>query len=48
MLETFYDEGDQTGSIYDICDHFNIERSSAYNRKNRAVAHLSVLLFGKA
>ena len=48
VLETFYDEGDQTGSIYDICDHFNIERSSAYNRKNRAVAHLSVLLFGKA
>ena len=48
VLETFYDEGDQTGSIYDICEHFNIERSSAYNRKNRAVAHLSVLLFGKA
>lgn len=48
VLETFYDEGDQTGSIYDICDHFNIERSSAYNKKNRAVAHLSVLLFGKA
>ncbi len=49
VLEAFYvDDGDQTGSIYDICDHFNIERSSAYNKKNRAVQHLSILLFGKA
>lgn len=48
VLETFYSDDDQTGSVYDICDHFHIERSSAYNKKNRAVAHLAVLLFGKA
>ncbi len=35
-------------AIYDICDHFGIERSSAYNRKNRALSHLVTLLFGKA
>lgn len=48
VLETFYrDEDCQTGAVYDICDHFHIERSSAYNRKNRAIQHLAVLLFGK-
>jgi hypothetical protein len=48
VLETFYrDEDSQTGAVYDICDHFHIERSSAYNKKNRAVQHLAVLLFGK-
>jgi DNA-directed RNA polymerase specialized sigma subunit len=44
ILEKFYlDEK----SIYDICEHFNIERSSAYNKKNRAVEKLSTLLYGK-
>lgn len=48
VLETFYsDEDSQTGAVYDICDYFHIERSSAYNKKNRAVQHLAVLLFGK-
>ena len=48
VLETFYDEeGSQTGAVYEICDHFHIERSSAYNRKNRALAKLAVLLYGK-
>ena len=48
VLETFYrDEGGQTGAVYEICDHFHIERSSAYNRKNRALAKLAVLLYGK-
>ena len=31
-----------------ICDYFSIERSSAYNKKNRALSHLVILLFGKA
>lgn len=49
VLETFYSTSEsQTGSVYDICERFNIERSSAYNKKNRAVTHLAVLLFGKA
>lgn len=50
VLETFYGEGNEYGAsaILDICDRFEIERSSAYNRKNRALSHLVVLLFGKA
>ena len=48
VLETFYaDDPGQTGAVYDICETFNIERSSAYNKKNRALEHLQVLLFGK-
>lgn len=48
VLETFYsDDNGFTGAVYDICDHFHIERSSAYNRKNRALTHLQTLLFGK-
>lgn len=50
VLETFYGEDNQYGAsaIYAICDRFGIERSSAYNRKNRALSHLAILLFGKA
>lgn len=50
VLETFYGEDNQYGAsaIYAICDRFGIERSSAYNRKNRALSHLATLLFGKA
>ena len=50
VLQTFYGEDNQYGAsaIYAVCDRFGIERSSAYNRKNRALSHLAVLLFGKA
>lgn len=49
VLETFYlSDGCQTGAVYDICGRFHIERSSAYNKKNRALEHLTTLLFGKA
>ena len=37
----------QTNAIDSICERYNIERSSAYNRKNRAVARLALLLYGK-
>ena len=49
ILQTFYrnEEERQTDAVYDICDHFGIERSSAYNKKNRAVQHLALLLYGK-
>jgi hypothetical protein len=49
VLQAFYrsDDERQTDAVYDICDHFNIERSSAYNKKNRAVQHLALLLYGK-
>lgn len=49
VLEVFYTEGyEDTSVVYAICDKYNIERSSAYNKKNRALQHLQVLLFGKA
>ena len=47
VLEIFYQDTDQYGAVYTICDKYNIERSSAYNKKNRALSHLQVLLFGK-
>ena len=48
VLETFYsDEERQTDSIYDICDRFHIERTSAYKKKNRALQKLVTLLYGK-
>lgn len=30
-----------------VCEHFHIERSSAYKKKDRALAHLALLLYGK-
>ena len=49
VLEEFYtgDDGSQTDAIGNICDHFHIERSSAYNKKNRALARLTLLLYGR-
>lgn len=49
VLETFYGEAHEYGGgvIYTIAEHFHIEQSSAYNKKNRALQHLTVLLFGK-
>lgn len=49
VLNEFYldDEQKQIDAVYNICDHFNIERSSAYNKKNRALQHLALLLYGK-
>lgn len=49
VLETFYGETNEYGGgvIYTIAEHFHIEQSSAYNKKNRALQHLTVLLFGK-
>lgn len=49
VLETFYEGSGycDTNPVDTICEAFQIERSSAYNRKNRAVNHLTTLLFGK-
>lgn len=49
VLKEFYldDEQKQIDAVYNICDRFNIERSSAYNKKNRALQHLALLLYGK-
>ncbi len=50
VLEAFYGGSNEYGSsvIYKIADHFHIEQSSAYNKKNRALHHLTILLFGKS
>ena len=50
VLLTFYSEENTYGSnaVYSIMEHFHIELSSAYNRKNRALSRLTVLLYGKS
>ena len=50
VLEAFYGEDNQYGSnaADDVADYFQIERASAYRRKNRALERLTTLLFGKA
>ena len=45
VLEVFYLTGESDVGM--ICDRFGIERSSAYNRKNRALGKLSTCLYGK-
>lgn len=49
VLSRFYmdDESRQADSVYDICDRFHIERTSAYKKKDRALARLTLLLYGK-
>ena len=49
VLETFYheDEDSQTMAVYTICEQYNIEKTSAYKKKNRALTKLTGLLFGK-
>jgi len=49
VLKEFYlnEEQKKIDAVYNICEHFNIERSSAYNKKNRALQHLALLLYGK-
>ncbi len=49
VLKKFYWNTDekQIDAVYDVCDHFSIERSSAYSKKNRAIQQLALLLYGK-
>ena len=49
VLYEFYMVEDQsrTDAVHTICDYFKIERSSAYNKKNRALERLTLLLYGK-
>ena len=49
VLDAFYSEDNEYGdSVYDICDRFHIERTSAYKKKNRALQKLVTLLYGKS
>jgi len=49
ILSEFYHNEDsrQADAIGNICDRYSIERSSAYNKKNRALARLTLMLYGK-
>lgn len=49
VLEKFYltAEEQQTDCVLDICERFHIERTSAYKRKDRALARLTLLLYGQ-
>ena len=49
ILDTYYSEGNEYGSnaVDIVSDHFGIERSSAYRRKNRALENLTTLLYGR-
>ena len=44
VLECFYQT--ESSDVNLICDHFGIERSSAYNKKNRALDKLVTRLYG--
>ena len=50
VLEVFYQDENSYGSYAAgvVADHFRIEHTSAHKKKNRALDHLTVLLFGKA
>lgn len=48
VLSCFYlNESETRDCVSTICDYFHIERSSAYKRKDRALSHLTLLLYGK-
>ena len=48
MLEVFYlSEDERRNAVDDICERFAIERSSAYNKKNRALERFAALLYGR-
>jgi len=49
VLTLFYlqEDANRIDAVMEICDHFCIERSSAYKKKDRALSHLSMLLYGK-
>ncbi|MCL1965304.1 MAG: hypothetical protein FWF69_09670 [Firmicutes bacterium] len=49
VLSEFYlhNDNSQEDSVGRICNRFRIERSSAYNKKNRALARLTILLYGR-
>lgn len=49
ILRYFYmDDGhSQTDRVAEVCELFHIERTSAYKKKDRALAHLALLLYGR-
>ena len=49
VLETFYQDESTYGygAVDTVMSHFQIEHNSAHKKKNRALDHLTTLLFGK-
>ncbi len=49
ILTEFYrdDDGRQQDVVGGICEYFHIERTAAYNKKNRALMRLAHFLYGK-
>lgn len=49
VLQEFFmsDEQEQACARYTIADQFHIDPSSAYRKRDRAVAHLALLLYGR-
>ena len=48
VLTMFYlSENGKTDAIEEISERFCVERSSAYKKKERALAHLALLLYGR-
>lgn len=48
VLEAFYIDADEGGANQVIQDEMNVSQSGAYNKNNRALDHLTLLLYGKA
>ena len=47
-LSCFYlDTDNAIDPVGTVCDHFHIERTTAYKKKDRALAHLTLLLYGE-
>ena len=47
-LESFYMDVDEGDANRMVQEELNISQSGAYNKKNQALDHLSLLLYGKA
>ena len=49
VLEAFFlGDGTQDEAVQTVCDHFYVERTSAYQKKSRALARLASALYGQA
>ena len=48
VLEAFYRNSDDNNANQVIQEEMNVSQSGAYNKKNRALDHLTMLLYGKA
>lgn len=48
VLDCFYlSDTYRNSAAISVAEHYSIEQASAYRKKNRALEHLTVLLFGK-